>query len=257
MKSIAPRSPLQCNPYERVAEIDETIHVACSNTIYWMKNGQWEEKNLAFGIASVFESEGTGYVMTGDWWRRCEKIFQWKSKKKKLKLVTEIPSEFQMKYRSVVGQKNRIFLMGGVDGTKSKRVDCFNTVKGKWEEMKPMTKGRCESSLAAFDNKIFVGGGDGSNEVECFLTSEEKWVKIKETKKTDCQLSSWNGKLVATGGRERSDVVEIYDDLSGHWLPLPSMIRGRYGHGVCATKDSKLVVVGGWGGANSVEYLKF
>ena len=67
------------------------------------------------------------------------------------------------------------------------------------------------------------------------------------------QLSSWNGKVL--GWRE-SNCVELYDELSGDWLPLPSMNHGRHWHGACTTKNNEIVVVGGQGAFDTIEYLK-
>ena len=102
----------------------------------------------------------------------------------------------------------------------------------------------------------FVEGGRGAgNLVECF-SMEKEFIDIKPTKKKMCEVLSWNGKLVATGGSGYSKCVEIYDELSGDWLPLPIMNKGRYRHGACTTKVNQLIVVGGWSARNSAECLK-
>ena len=115
-----------------------------------------------------------------------------------------------------------------------------------------------DCSLAVIDDKMFVGGGGwAGNSVECLSMEKQEWIDIKQTTEGGCQLSSWNGKLVATGGWDGSNYVEMYDELSGSWLPLPSMNQGRWDHGACTTKDNELIVVGGdWGARNSVECLK-
>ena len=105
--------------------------------------------------------------------------------------------------------------------------------------------------------KCLCGGGLGAeHSVECFLMKERKWIDIRPTTRQLCQLSSWNGKLVATGGLYESNCVELYDELSGGWLPLPSMNEGRVDHGACTTKDNQLIVVGGFCAWDSVECLK-
>ena len=112
---------------------------------------------------------------------------------------------------------------------------------------------------------MFIGGGwEAKNSVECFSLEKQEWIGIMPTTEDFCELSSWNGKLVATGGeegfRKGSNYVETYDDMSGNWFPLPSMNKGRFAHGVCTTKDNQLIVVGGVGALysdlNSVECLK-
>ena len=248
-----------CLPLGCVAEINGMIHVGWENRMFQLKEGAWkgEKHRLGFLIGSVFECEGKGYVMEGGGviGGQCKRIHEWKSETRDLELLTEIPHEYQFYNRSAIGHNGSIYLVGGKWG--SDRVDCFDINKGEWEPIKKMKNGRCWCSLAVIDDKMFVGGGKGAgNSVECFLMKEQKWIDINPTTKYKCQLSSWNGKLVATGGFESSDCVELYDELSGDWLPLPSMNEGRHLHGACETKDNQLVVVGGWGAKNSLECLK-
>ena len=163
--------------------------------------------------------------------------------------------------RSAIAHNEKIYLVGG---RRSNRVDCFDILKGEWEPMKKMNTKREMCSVAVIDNKMYVGGGGDesgpSNLVECFLMEEQKWIGVKETTKKLCQLSSWNEQLVATGGYDgkHSKCVEMYDERSEKWRSLPSMKKGRNGHGACTTKDNQLIVVGGRGkGAwNTIECLQ-
>ena len=248
-----------CLPFGCVAEINGILHVGSLDRIFQLKEGVWkgEKHDLCFDIGSVFECEGKGYVMEGGGltYQQCKRIYEWKSETRDLELLTEIPHECQLRYRSAIGHNGNIYLVGGELG--SDRVDCFDINKGEWEPIKKMKNKRFESSLAVIDDKMFVGGGYGvENSVECFLMKEQKWIDINPPTKYACQLSSWNGKLVATGGWKESNCVELYDELSGDWLPLPSMNEGRYEHGACETKANQLIVVGGAGAYTSGECLK-
>ena len=227
--------------------------------MFQLKEGAWkgEKHHLGFNIGSVFECEGKGYVMEGggNTVEQCKRIYEWKSETRDLELLTEIPDKYQLNARSAIGHNGNIYLVGG--DYPSDRVDCFDINKGEWEPIKKMKNGQSWCSLAVIDDKMFVGGGWGSwNSVECFLMREQKWIDINQPTKFGCQLSSWNGKLVATGGDWKGNCVELYDELSGDWLPLPSMNEERYLHGACETNDTQLVVVGGWGPKNSLECLK-
>ena len=242
-----------------MAEINGMIHVGWENRMFQLKEGAWkgEKHDLGFLIGSVFECEGKGYVMEGggDTVDECKRIYEWKSETRDLELLTEIPHEYQLINRSAIGHNGSIYLVGGKWG--SDRVDCFDINKREWEPIKKMKNERIWCSLAVIDDKMFVGGGLwAENSVECFLMKEQKWIDINPTTKYLCQLSSLNGKLVATGGGGCSNCVELYDELSGDWLPLPSMSEGRFDHGACETKDNQLVVVGGEGALNSLECLK-
>ena len=120
--------------------------------------------------------------------------------------------------------------------------------KGEWKTIKKMKRKRDFCSLAVIDDKMFFGGGKGAGKsVECFSMAKQQWIDMNPTTEQSCQLSSWNGKLVATGGLGKSNCVEMYDELSGDWLRLASMNTGRVWHGACSTKDNQLIVVGGMG----------
>ena len=252
MKQIVPS---HCWPRGRVAEINRMIHVGWKDAIYWLKDGEWDKKNLlGFEIGSVFESEGKGYVID-DRLGVCKNIYEWKTDKD-LELLTKIPVEYQLNYRSAIGHQGSIYLVGGKG---SDQVHCFDISRREWRPIK-MHRERFMCSLAVIDDKLFVGGGletHGADRcVECYLMKEEKWIDIKPTAREWCQLSSWNGKLLATGGWRESNCVEMYDELSGDWLPLPSINHGRHWHGACTTMNNEIVVVGGQGAFDSVEYLK-
>ncbi|XP_065846127.1 uncharacterized protein [Oscarella lobularis] len=257
-----PNMPINCSPYGSVAEIDGMLHVGSEDRMFQFKKGAWEgEKHHLPGIYkiwSVFECEGKGYVVDMNDRSRCSSIYEWKSETKNLELLTKIPDEYQLYGRSAIGHNGNIYLVGGGWGGRD-RVDCFDINKGEWEPIKKMKNERWACSLAVIDDKMFVGGGaKAGNSVECFSMEKLGWIDIKPTTKEVCQLSSWNEKLVATGGWDMgySNCVEMYDELSGDWLPLPSMNKGRYLHGACTTKDNQLIVVGGEGALNSVECLK-
>ena len=253
-----PNMPSDCWPFGRVAEINGMLHVGSGDRMLQFKKEAWEgEEHHLPGIKrieSVFECEGKGYVMDINDSDQCSSIYEWKSETRNLKLLTKIPDEYQLEWRSAIRHNGNIYLVGG---KWSDRVDCLDISKGEWEPIKKMKNERNFCSLAVIDAKMFVGGGFGAgNSVECFSMEKQDWIDIKPTTKKLCQLSSWNGKLVAIGGWGWSNCFEMYDELSGKWLPFPSMNKGRWLHGACTTKDNQLFVVGGYLVGNSVECLK-
>ena len=259
-----PNMPFEyCFPCGRVAEINGMLHVGWGKRMLQFQKGAWEGKKHHLpginDICSVFECEGKGYVVDINNMLQFSSIYEWKSEARDLELLTKIPDEYQLERRSAIGHNGNIYLVGG---KWSDRVDCLDINKGEWELIKKMKNDRWECSLAVIDDKMFVGGGMGAaNSVECFSMETQGWIDIKPTTEELCQLSSWNGKLVATGGgweEEYSNHVEMYDELSGDWLPLPAMNEGRWQHGACTTKDNQLIVVGGveWDEGKSVEFLK-
>ena len=249
-EAITPNIPIDhCWPYGRVAEINGILHVGWVDRMLQLKEGAWKGQNhhLDIWIMSIFECEGQGYVIHGNG-VQFKSIYKWESEARQLELLTEIPDEYLLDARSAIGHNGKIYLAGGV---KSDRVDCFDIKKGEWKPIKKMKNQREWCSLTVIDNKIFVGGGGGGGgkSVEYFLIEEKKWIDIEPTTNEHCQLSSLNGKLIATGGWEGSskgsERVELYDESSGSWLPLPPMNNGRDGHGACTTKDNELIVLGG------------
>jgi len=85
--------------------------------------------------------------------------------------------------------------------------------------------------------------------------SRSKWNQIPSPKRRQSRIIGFNGKVIATGGWDWVNDVEVFDDTSGFWLPLPSMKEGRALHGVCTTRNNQIVVVGGYGALKSVEIL--
>ena len=252
-----PNIPIDCKPFGRVAEINGMLHVGYGDRMFQFKKGAWEgeEHHLPEiqDIGSVFECKGKGYVMDINDWDQCSSIYEWKSETRDLVLLTKIPDDCQLQFRSAIGHNGNIYIVGG--GWRGcDRVDCFDINKGEWKPINKMTNQWVFCSLAVIDDKMFVGGGWGKP-VEYFSMEKQEWIDIKPTTNELCELSQWNEKLVATGGFD-SNCVEMYDELSGDWLPLPSMNEERWTHGVCATKNNQLIVVGGEGAGNSVECLK-
>ena len=120
-----------------------------------------------------------------------------------------------------------------------------------------MPCGRSACSLAT----IVIGGGiynssTGTNAVECFDLDSEKWINLCPTTNKLCELSILNGKLIATGGSPKFDAVEIYDNATDSWLPLPPMKAHRFGHGAFTADCNKLYVAGGTIFSNLVEYFE-
>ena len=53
-----------------------------------------------------------------------------------------------------------------------------------------------------------------------------------------------------------SNIVELYDESSTKWLPLPHMTHKRLLHAPLSTQNGELITAGGLGGGNSIESLK-
>ena len=126
--------PVDLWPSGCVAEINGILHVGWEDRMFQLKKKAWEGANhhLGFGIGSVFECEGKGYVMRGggSTSMHCVSIYEWKSETRKLEILTEVPLQYQPLRRSAIGHNGIIYLVGGVTSDK---VDIFHISKRKWE----------------------------------------------------------------------------------------------------------------------------
>ena len=53
-----------------------------------------------------------------------------------------------------------------------------------------------------------------------------------------------------------SNIVELYDERSTKWLPLPHMTHKRWAHAAFSTQNGELITAGGEGKGRSIESLK-
>ena len=89
-----------------------------------------------------------------------------------------------------------------------------------------------------------------SNIVECADVRDGKWKTIPSTTTYMPTLTSVSNRLVGTGGwtQQRfdssSNIVELYDERSTKWLPLPLMTHKRYGHAAFSTQNGELITAG-------------
>ena len=156
-----PNMPIRYGqPFGRVAEINGMLHVGWYDRMFQFKKGAWEgEEHHLPGIKwirSVFECEGKGYVMDINEDCQFSSIYEWKRETRDLELLTKIPDDYQLQFRSAIGHNGNIYLVGG-EG--SDQLDSFDINKGEWEPIKKMKNERGLCSLAVIDDKMFVGGG--------------------------------------------------------------------------------------------------
>ena len=188
---------------------------------------------------------------------------------KKWRFLTVLPNELQLDGVSVALHDNSLYVVGGM--TKSR--ERVNTARvcdlhsGHWYKMDDMqTKRHCCSSVI-INNTVFVGGGvtDGgysSNIVECADVRDRKWRTISSTTTYWPTLTSVSNRLVGTGGRTQqrysplSNIVELYDERSTKWLPLPLMTHKRWAHAAFSTQNGELITAGGVDCDYSIESLK-
>ena len=179
---------------------------------------------------------------------------------KKWRFLTVLPNELQLYHVSVALHDNSLYVVGGV--TKSgKRVNTAGVCdlhSGHWYMMDDMQTKRSACSSVIINNIVFVGGGmtdghDFSNIVECADVRDRKWKKISSTTISWPPLTSVSNRLVGTGGMTQesigsppSNIVELYDERSTKWLPLPHMTHKQWAHATFSTQDGELITARGW-----------
>ena len=116
------------------------------------------------------------------------------------------------------------------------------------------------------NGKVYFGGGDADRAddqyiVYCYDPSQDNWTTLPPLPVMWFGLGQVNGKLVAVGGRKKSDYISTkevytYNELSKKWRQtLPPMPTARHSPGVLSLQ-SALVVAGGYPYTDAVEIFK-
>ncbi|XP_062501926.1 uncharacterized protein LOC134179037 [Corticium candelabrum] len=184
--------------------------------------------------------------------------------------LTVLPNELQLDGVSVVLHDNSLYVVCG----RTKSLEIVNTARvfdlhsSRWSKVDDMQTKRSSCSSVMTNNTVFVGRGmtDGpyfNNFVECADVRDRKWRTIPSTTTDWPPLTSVSNRLLGTGGMTQqwfgsppSNIVELYDERSTKWLPLPHMTHKRWGHAAFSTQNGELITAGGDGGGYSIESLK-
>ena len=266
VKSDLPNSYYKGAVSGRVANVNGTVTVGFEKAIYeQLRKEKWQVSNVKINIYKLCECQGKCFILSrdkGKW-----KIFEYS--KGNTKEVTTLPEKYtdSISSMSMIANEEKIYVVGGKrNNIGTAQVHCYNLQTDKWISFQSLSGGRFDCSLSITDRNLYAGGGWTAEREPCrsverlSLDAEHpKWTQLHPTTERSCQLASLYGRLVAIGGVDElgrgSKAVEVYDDEKKSWLPLPSMNKSRYYHGVCTTSDDRLVVVGGLGSNGSAESL--
>ena len=112
-----------------------------------------------------------------------------------------------------------------------------NDSKMKWEEVCPLSEGRCAMGAAVFKNCLVVAGGvktddEFSRKEETFIPALNKWQQISKLnqKRASNQLVSCDSCLFAFGGNDMKQTLssmEKLSDLDGEWQVVEAMNESR------------------------------
>ena len=169
----------------------------------------------------------------------------------------------QMEWRDracVLSVNNSIFVIGGRKGhgfggyygDNVKKVERFDTVSKKWEEVADMQEARCNAFGVASQGKIYVAGGQYLCSCEVYSISSNEWQVIGDLSFSSHlrRMVCVNGILYVLGGSACDHPVESYDTTLNKWtkktfIPvdkIPEDERRNLEYTGCALKLSKTVL---------------
>ncbi|XP_062523677.1 uncharacterized protein LOC134198323 isoform X2 [Corticium candelabrum] len=262
-------------PYNRMGEIEGRLVVGCLDGnlhVLTYEHDKWDKFVRKNGhIKNVVCHQGVCLVCVEDGDKDQLVIEQfYLNEDKKWRFLTVLPNELQLYGVSVALHDNSLYVVGG----RTKSGERVNTARvcdlhsGHWYKMDDMQTKRSDCSSVIINNTVFVGGGKtdrrySSNIVECADVCDRKWRTIPSTTTYRPTLTSVSNRLVGTGGDTQqqwlyspsSNIVELYDERSTKWLPLPLMTHKREEHAAFSTQNGELITAGGFD-EDSIESLK-
>ena len=154
-----------------------------------------------------------------------------------------------------VAVKNKIYCIGGFNGSRLNTVEIYDTISKTWEIGENMPTSRNSLTATAIGEKIYVIGGIDSsggysNKVEIYDTKKNTWSTGANMPTGRCHLASASigNKIYVVGGNNTSTLgtLEIYDTESNTWTTGASMPLARNLLNVVSL-DGKIYVIGGYG----------
>ncbi|CAK0891012.1 unnamed protein product [Prorocentrum cordatum] len=153
----------------------------------------------------------------------------------------------------------RLYVCGGQHrGFQSLRsAECFDTARGTWELLPPMTEQRADLAAASAGGRLYVCGGrpqifrgECLDSAECFDPAVGAWAPLPPMAeaRSRTRAAVLQGLLYVVGGYSGSEFVasaERLDPATGRWEALPRMSAERADPAV-AVLGGRLYVCGGF-----------
>jgi len=157
-----------------------------------------------------------------------------------------------------VSYGDSLYFAGGLNPTPLKTIDVYNTLNGSWSKFS-LSRARFNLAAAATNNKILFAGGETAHSkatdlVDIYDVHSGTW-SVSALSETRTELvGAALGTLIIFGGGfdthggpngngHRSDVVDIYNTLTGHWSV--SHISSATGWRESAVQGTKMFFGGG------------
>lgn len=170
-------------------------------------------------------------------------------------------SKASMKYPrqnfKVVVMNNKIYAIGGHDGSKClNKVEEYNPKTNQWTVKADMINKRSNFEVAVTNNKIYIFGGfNNSNSihaVEEYDPKTNKWTSKSDIPKNWClsKVAVVNNKIYALGEDNITDIESIrtkvkeYDPIMDKWNNRANMDEFRYGYNIVVA-NNKIYLISG------------
>ncbi|CAH1782998.1 unnamed protein product [Owenia fusiformis] len=160
-------------------------------------------------------------------------------------------------YHAVVTINNKIYVIGGFDGTSYfSSVRCFDPVEKCWSDTAPMHQARCYVAAAILNKMIYCCGGYNGRArmatVEHWNPATNQWTLVgnMNQKRSDASADSFNDVLYVAGGFDGDNCLnslEMYEPAFNQWTTLTPMQKRRSGLSV-VTFDGEIYALGGFDG---------
>jgi hypothetical protein len=160
----------------------------------------------------------------------------------------------------------RVLVAGGYGytGNPLSSADVYDPATELWAPVGSMSRARTWHTATLLPTgKVLVAGGftgsDATQTAELFDPDSGTWspaTNLTKARALHTATALPDGRVVVVGGMNAADPdgspiagIEIYDPVTGSWSSRAGMATGRNGHTTTALASGKLLVVGGWTGA--------
>ena len=153
----------------------------------------------------------------------------------------------------------------GDDDDETAAVELFQVKSRRWYKLTDLPQPLLHPSATIYGDLLHVMGDD-RNGYSCSLQSLPSndrpitspltlsWKPLPPLPVKNSTSATLCGQLVLIGGRQdMSSVNSIHQLVEGQWVEIGSMISGRSWSLAVSLSPDRILIVGGWGAANSVE----
>ena len=123
------------------------------------------------------------------------------------------------RHHSAVSLNGSVYVLGGA--TTQKTCERYDPKTNTWKYIAEMNTARSFCSAVAFEDCLYVVGGEGLNKAECYSPALNKWHDISPMAKARRVpgMAAFKGHLYVFGGDKR-ETVERFDPTANAWTKV-------------------------------------